>query len=684
MIQAKSFTAGFRGYDQAEVRNFLARLATEVRALRDRNVHLESAWHSAEERAARPPVLDEDTLMAAVGEETATILRTARAAAADLKTKAAADCDKALADANAHAAALREQAESLLATETQAAQEAVTRMVDAARSESAELLEKARTEADTIRGRAEQERLLTIDGANATRDRILEDLTRRRRVATVQIEQLRAGRERLLESYAVVRRTLEEAQQELGRADAEARSAADEVGRRMRREHQSQSDEGQDLEAGEYVAGDAVAGDFLGGGSAPGDSGAGGSGVVPVDSASADSIPSDSAPADSVPAGAVSSSAADATSAKAAVASTVPASPDPPRGGGRRRGPFGRGRPADAVAITAEHPAASAALSAQVAAASDPDTTSPGDAVPHLRLVTDEQQAAATPSDDVVDVAGSAVDELFARIRSGRPDGEPADIDDDASSEATVPDETQAAVETDQQDGEGRLSDADEALIQKRESAVADLEVALARKLKRALQDEQNDLLDRLRSLRGEPSAARLLPDIEEQVARYAGATKPLLTKAASAGAAFAAEILGRRAPAGGGGPSLKDLVDEAGKSIADPLRRLLEQAIDLHVGEEQAVLVESLGSAYREWKTQRVERIAGDALVAAFASGTWHAMPDAASMRWIVEDLDGPCPDCDDDALAGTLPKSEAFPTGQHHPPAHSGCRCLLVPSLT
>lgn len=49
--------------------------------------------------------------------------------------------------------------------------------------------------------------------------------------------------------------------------------------------------------------------------------------------------------------------------------------------------------------------------------------------------------------------------------------------------------------------------------------------------------------------------------------------------------------------------------------------------------------------------------------------------------MRWIVEDTDGPCPDCDDDALAGELPKGEAFPTGQHHPPAHSGCRCLLVP---
>jgi hypothetical protein len=40
----------------------------------------------------------------------------------------------------------------------------------------------------------------------------------------------------------------------------------------------------------------------------------------------------------------------------------------------------------------------------------------------------------------------------------------------------------------------------------------------------------------------------------------------------------------------------------------------------------------------------------------------------------------EGQCPDCDDNALEPTV-KGEAFPTGQPHPPAHPGCRCLLVP---
>ncbi len=52
-----------------------------------------------------------------------------------------------------------------------------------------------------MRAAAQQERNLTIEGAISTRERILDDLSRRRRVASVQIEQLRAGRERLLESY---------------------------------------------------------------------------------------------------------------------------------------------------------------------------------------------------------------------------------------------------------------------------------------------------------------------------------------------------------------------------------------------------------------------------------------------------------------------------------------------------
>jgi hypothetical protein len=125
--------------------------------------------------------------------------------------------------------------------------------------------------------------------------------------------------------------------------------------------------------------------------------------------------------------------------------------------------------------------------------------------------------------------------------------------------------------------------------------------------------------------------------------------------------------------------PEVDDLADDAATTIVESLRRRLEHAIA--AGEEQQVLVEAVGSAYREWKSERIERIAGEVLAAAFSRGTWHQVPMGAPLRWVVQDTGGPCPDCDDDVLAGSLPKGEPFPTGQPYPPAHPGCRCLLVP---
>ena len=89
----------------------------------------------------------------------------------------------------------------------------------------------------------------------------------------------------------------------------------------------------------------------------------------------------------------------------------------------------------------------------------------------------------------------------------------------------------------------------------------------------------------------------------------------------------FAAEMRGKK-PAKSSAPIVADLAKEAAVSIVEPLRRRLEQVISSDSAEDQAVLVEALGSAYREWKSQRIERIAGDTLSAAFSRGTWDEVP--------------------------------------------------------
>ncbi|MDE3206011.1 MAG: DivIVA domain-containing protein [Acidobacteriota bacterium] len=890
LIQAQSFTTAFRGYDSAEVKSFLSRVSKELRAWRERAEQLESAWHSAEERAARPPVLDEDTLMAAVGEETAAILRTARAAATELRSKAAdeaeralteareeaertvtearqeaervlshsrSEADRLLEEARTEASRLDTEAKSALGSATEAAEDAAARILSSAREEAAGLVSRASTEAEEIRAAADKERQLTIEGANTTRDRILEDLSRRRRVATVQIEQLRAGRERLIESYAVVRRTLEEVQTELSRADAEARAAADEVGRRLQRQAEVELSEKEpsrvvvsDEERAEGAADGAETGAASSGAGSPeaassgpessavessGASGAQSSGeVIPEASATEASSPAASSPAGkdtaaspspdeaaepaestesagSEPAGSEPAETTEPAGSEPAgsepagsAAGEPDAAPEASGGSGRGsggqvapydrevdeegpgsavdelfariradRGPAGSGStdspsPVDEQPLPPYFAGARAARSGeasarstggdQVVAGSAPEAPGAAGAAPEATGAggppPEAAGAASSASGPVAggsapgpDTAGGNAGTTSAAGRKSRKrtaraerslatgggsgstatggasgstpartapaeaprspahpaathssvrvisaegptvdSGEPAADSPRSGRAGREPNSEEgaprAATES-EADRDDLVPDADEQLLQAREFAVVELETSLTRRLKRALQDEQNDVLDRLRNLKEAPTVARLLPDADGHRERYVAAARPLLVDAATAGAAFADETLGLEARPSAGAVEVEDLARECASSIVDALRRRLEQAMERGRGEDQSVLVDSLGAAYREWKTQRIERLAGDVLAGAFSRGTWTAAPDGALFRWVVEDVDGPCPDCDDDALAGSIPRSEPFPTGQPYPPAHSGCRCLLVPSL-
>jgi hypothetical protein len=49
--------------------------------------------------------------------------------------------------------------------------------------------------------------------------------------------------------------------------------------------------------------------------------------------------------------------------------------------------------------------------------------------------------------------------------------------------------------------------------------------------------------------------------------------------------------------------------------------------------------------------------------------------------VRWVVAGGDDPSPDCDDNALAGSVARGEPFPTGHPVPPLHATCRCMVVP---
>jgi hypothetical protein len=312
------------------------------------------------------------------------------------------------------------------------------------------------------------------------------------------------------------------------------------------------------------------------------------------------------------------------------------------------------------------------------------------------------ERAAEEPSGPKPALSGDAdrVNQLFARIKADRaaaaaaappaPAATPAATPStDVPPEGVVP--TDAAPAAAEVPAQPAPSDevAEESSRARRDALLEAAEAALVRHLKRALQDEQNTVLDELRRQR-RPAVTSVLPPVVEQFARFREAATATLGDAVTAGARFARADDGSDAP----DPTITadvatditaDVAAGLATEIAEPLHGRLERSLE-GVGTDRepdpAELAEALSSVYRQWRVQEIEGRARHAAAVAFARGAYAAYPEGGPLRWIVDD-DGPCPDCDDNALAGSVPKGQEFPTGQTRPPAHPGCRCLLVPTV-
>lgn len=220
-------------------------------------------------------------------------------------------------------------------------------------------------------------------------------------------------------------------------------------------------------------------------------------------------------------------------------------------------------------------------------------------------------------------------------------------------------------------------TDADENRLQARDKIIEPLAHQLTKRLKRALQDEQNASLDRLRTSRGTARAEQVLPRRDDQALPYRHLAGPFLEEAARAGVSAS--------PHGAVAVPVADLASQLADDLAGALRARLDSVLATAASDDLDLssLSDRISSVYREWKVQKVERLAMHYLIAAHERGGFLAHPEGTPLRWIVDD-GGPCPDCDDNALAGVTPRGQSFPTGQLHPPAHVGCRCLLVPTPT
>jgi DivIVA domain-containing protein len=281
------------------------------------------------------------------------------------------------------------------------------------------------------------------------------------------------------------------------------------------------------------------------------------------------------------------------------------------------------------------------------------------------------------PSDD------SRVEELFARIREGRV-SEPAEtvLSEVVVTEATIaiePEPRSAVAPTEPTESERLAAERDDLL----DPIIA----RMARRLKRAMQDDQNMLLHRLRADSGE-YRQELLSSEEEQRRGLVEASVDFLGDAFDAGETFARTHLGAEAATAPDATEInRSAVGTGAQELADTVvtllrRRLLEEDAE-GPGPSEDEAAELVSAAYREWRGERIERLVADHVIGAFSSGV-RAASGKVPLRWVTAGSDEGCADCDDNALAEGVGEGERFPTGHLHPPAHAGCRCLVVPTTT
>jgi hypothetical protein len=216
--------------------------------------------------------------------------------------------------------------------------------------------------------------------------------------------------------------------------------------------------------------------------------------------------------------------------------------------------------------------------------------------------------------------------------------------------------------------------------MRRRDDLLLPLLPDVLRSAKRLLQDEQNSLLDTVRRTRGKQEANRLLAEPVRQRETWTALLAPSINAA----------YLGGRAASGKAGRLSRApdrVVVELAAVLCNPLRERITTTIDAVVAEGpyetsnelQRALGEAIGARFREWRGVDLEDRIRDVLAAAYARGAYEASGPAAMLQWLPDEA-GRCPDCDDNALEPTL-KGKPFPTGQTHPPAHPGCRCVALP---
>jgi DivIVA domain-containing protein len=634
-IARKSFPPARRGVDADAVRMFLGKVAAELRSALEREEVMRDRLLEAERRAADPE-LDEATLTRAIGIETAKILWTAHDAAGNVVAKAEERAGQLIA------AAEQVLAEQVAVAEAEAREIRAQAEAEAAEysglaeAEAISVTEEARADAVELLDATKEECRSMVAEARELRNRTLADLVARRRNLRVQLEELRTGKDSLLGVVDVVAASVDELRERLASAEDDARQEAEQAGYRV--EQEPGQDDFIELEAELAAAGAAV-------------------GVFEAEEA-----------------------ALGAASVLGSEAGAQLASEDGLEAGKDQAGSAASRQSVDELfariraSRAAEEAGAVEQAGVEPVAADTEQTAEPTEQA--TEPAEPEQHGSEPPAEaqENEEASGGEVEEITEPVAAA------------VEAETPIAGAPERALDA--------TAEPDVESLARRDHLLGTVTAKLGRALKRALQDDQNDLLTALRQSSRKPVLDELSPP-KAQRERFIAAASEQLAKAYEAGAAFLVTGDAVAGPCVTAPPPSAAVAREAGASLAgtlaDDLTAMLRQRIEEALSELDGSLegsADAAGVAYREWKGTRVEGLAGDFTTRAFAVGELAVLSplgegEAPYVRWAVEDDDagGSCPDCDDNSLAGAQPPGAVFPTGHSYPPVHPGCRCLLVP---
>lgn len=653
-VGSASFPTNRRGFDQGEVRDFLRMVAAELARLQERERFLENELRALQTRGmSAPGRLDEETVTTLLGEEAARVLSTARDASTQIRERAEESATRLVKDAAEDAARIRESANI----------------------EAARIRDDAAHDAEAEIEMAKQQGRDMVNEARAYREKVLSELSRRRDAARAQIEQLLHGRDRLLNAFERARLASEDVINGLTEAHDEPEFIIDlspttgpvpvvnpdhPSGKVFDREVEVVvADDDSHVE--EVVIFDHETAEI-------------------VDDVIVEEVIEQEPVVDvvieeepSVEDGEISVVDADDSSLVADVVETE--------------------TEAVAPVINPEHPVHG--LPITVVEESDDETSDVVSTeqtnvvslfgrnkrvedVPVVEVPQPNVEEAATEStDDGADVvvttpraADPAVDDIFARLRAGSTETVAASASDStpAPSNTAAPSAVIPAVVP-----------ADPERFAQRDEVLAPLVIAMSRKMKRVLADEQNGVLQHLRAKRSSLDIEAVLGSVEDHAARYASAITEETMAAAGAGA---------KSVKSAGGSTRRVTQKAVSTHIVDSLiSGLIAQFREdtrIAIGEAEGdrdILASLMRDVYRNWKTERLDQHIDDVACSAFSKGGFLSMENSTMLGWMVDPSSPCCSECEDNSLAGAISKGSEFPTGHQLPPAHPGCRCLVCP---